>query len=253
MINTITQFAAQWPHLSLSLHVDDLSLVHRHSSLLALFRELREAAAWLIYSFQNELGLPFPPSKAVTLASSESILQAVKGALGQHSGTAETFTRRLGVDYSLLLTQRPTKVMNAHLLKTKFRATRQSKWAGNTKHAKLFHCGTIPSALFGMECVPISPTQIKRLRAEGLRSHRLHSPGIAHDTAWMALAPAKDPAFLVAWGPVARWQREVWLNSSPIASNMHGDIVVSSKLCAVWEAYKTTPTKHHGRMAIQKP
>jgi hypothetical protein len=139
--------------------------------------------------------------------------------------------------------------MNARLLKAKFRATRQSKWARNTKHAKLFHYGTIPSALFGMECVPIPPTQIKRLRAEGLRSHCLHSPGIAHDTAWMALAPAKDPAFLVALGPVASWHREVWLNSSPIASNMHGDIVVSGKLCAIWEAYKTTPTKHHGRMA----
>jgi hypothetical protein len=59
MINTITQFAAQWPHLSLSLHVDDLSLGLRHSSLHALLSELREAAAWLIYSFQNELGLPF--------------------------------------------------------------------------------------------------------------------------------------------------------------------------------------------------
>jgi hypothetical protein len=51
MINTVTQFAAQWPHLSLSLHVDDLSLGHRHASLHTLLHELREAAAWLIYSF----------------------------------------------------------------------------------------------------------------------------------------------------------------------------------------------------------
>jgi hypothetical protein len=88
MINTITHFAALWPHLSLSLHVDDLSLGHRHASLHVLLSELRAAAAWLIYSFQNELGLPFSPSKAVTLASAEAILQAVKSALGQHSGTA---------------------------------------------------------------------------------------------------------------------------------------------------------------------
>jgi hypothetical protein len=144
MINTVTQFAAQWPHLSLSLHVDDLSLGHRHASLHTLLHELREAAAWLIYSFQNELGLPFSPTKAVTLASSEAILQAVKGALGQHSGTAETSTRRLGVDYSLLLTTRPTKVLNKRLLKAKYRATRQRKWAGNAKHAKLYTVAPSP-------------------------------------------------------------------------------------------------------------
>jgi hypothetical protein len=73
MIKIVTQFAARWPHLSLSFHVDDLSLVHRHLSLHTLLSELRAAAAWLIFSFETELGLPFSPSKAVTLASSAGI------------------------------------------------------------------------------------------------------------------------------------------------------------------------------------
>jgi hypothetical protein len=234
MIKVVTEFAAQWPHLSMSLHVDDLSLGHRHhQSLATLLQEFRQAAAWLIYSFETELGLPFSPSKAVTLASSTTILQAVKHALGKHAGTADMATRRLGVDYSLLTTQRPTKVMNTRLLKAKIRAAKQNKWAGNTKHAKLFHCGIIPSALFGMECVPIPPTQIRRLRGEGLRSHRLHSPGIAHDAARLALSPAKNPGFLIAWGPVARWNREIWLNTATETSNMHGDIVTCEQLCKI--------------------
>jgi hypothetical protein len=226
--------------------VDDLSLAHRHLSLRTLLSELRAAAAWLIYSFETELGLPFSRGKAVTLASSTAILQAVKSALGRHAGTAEMSTRRLGADFT---TQRPTKVMNTRLLKAKYRAGRQSKWAGNVKHAKLFHCGTIPSALFGMECVPIPPSQIRRLRGEGLRSHRLHSPGIAHDTAWMALAPSIDPAFLVAWGPIARWHREVWLNTASETSNMHGVLVTSTQLCTIWQNHKNAPATHHGRMA----
>jgi hypothetical protein len=233
MITVVTEFAAKWPHLSLSLHVVDLSLGHRHQSLATLLQEFRQAAAWQIYSFETELGLPFSPSKAVTLASSTTILQAVKHALGKHAGTADMATRRLGVDYSLLTTERPTKVMNTRLLKAKIRAAKQNKWAGNTKHAKLFHCGIIPSALFGMECVPIPPTQIRRLRGEGLRSHRLHSPGIAHDAARLALSPAKNPGFLIAWGPVARWNREIWLNTATETSNMHGDIVTCEQLCKI--------------------
>jgi hypothetical protein len=96
MIKVVTEISAQWPHLSLSLHVDDLSLGHRHQSLATLLQELRQAAAWLIYSFETELGLPFSPSKAVTLASSTTILQAVKNAVGKHAGTADMATRRLG-------------------------------------------------------------------------------------------------------------------------------------------------------------
>jgi hypothetical protein len=248
MIKVVTQFAARWPHLALSLHVADLSLDHRNNSLASLLRELRDAAAWLIYSFKTELGLPFSPSKAVTLASSTTILNAVKQALGKHAGSAKMTTRRLGVDYSLSTKPRVTKVLAARLLKASFRPARQNKWAGNTKHAKLFHCATIPSALFGIECVPVPPTQIRQLRADGLKTHSLHSPGIAHDTAWLSVGPAKDPAFIVAWAPIARWHREIWLNTAT-TTNMHGDVLFSEHMCRIWHDNKGTCTKHHGRMA----
>lgn len=215
---------------------------HRNDSLSTLIQELREAAAWLIYSFESELGLPFSPSRAITLASSSTILNAVKLSLGKHAGTAEMTTRRLGVDYSL-----STKVLSARLHKAKYPAARQNKWAGSTQHSKLFHMGTVPSALFWSECVPASPTQIRSLRADGQKSHRLHSPGIAHDTAWLALAPGKDPAFTAAWAPIARRYREIWHNATT-ASNMHGDALTQEDMCCIWPKNKAICTKHYGRM-----
>ena len=146
MTEDIRQVLRGHAGITISLHVDDVSIQASHESEAKLACSIQAACADVIARVERGLDLKLAPSKANLLCTSPVTRALLERAMGGYQGEAVPVVRRLGFDHTVGTTSRwgpmfakRWKEGRRRLGKAKRLKTKQQ--AG----AKVFFAGVLPS------------------------------------------------------------------------------------------------------------
>ena len=218
---------AQCPSVPATLHVDDLLLQTAHATERAAQQALLTAADIAQRHIESTLGMELDrDGKAVVLASSRALHDALRAALGVLGGdelewgkARTTTTKALGYDTAVTRKargRRPTA--NMRRVKSKLREQRLRQLrstAPRRRLGRIYQGGVVPSVTYDAELHGLSELQARSMRYAKLTLDRLLLPGVAVDVQMAMFPVAYDPAFRAIFAPLERYHREVWILRVP--------------------------------------
>ena len=77
---------------------------------------------------------------------------------------------------------------------------------------KVFTAGVLPAAVYGVDTLGISNTELAQLQATALASMKPTTRGRSRAGVFVARG---DPTWSAATAPIRRWAQEVWMSSAP--------------------------------------
>ena len=218
------------------MFVDDLSMGVDEDDEDAAVAAIRAVGGTATRLIQDELGLPFAPDKAITLASTKAAQEAAHAALGLPPAAKYTAqAKRIGGDFTLQ--RRPAKRTQG----TRFAAGRWRTWAWARLRGRhkgpgphLWYSGLFPAVAHQADMASFEGLRVRRLRADAARALQAPTAGACTATVWAVLPPGKDPAALMRYAPLQRLQREIWLASS---KDPPSDVVRLGQLSTIFDRY----------------
>ena len=215
MTEDIRQVLQGHAGITISLHVDDVSIQASHASEAKLASMLQGACADVIARVERGLDLKFAPSKANLLSTSSVTKALLQRAMGGYQGEAVPVVRRLGFDHTVGKTSRwgpmfakRWKEGRRRLLKAKRLKTKKQEGA------KVFFAGVMPCTTYGADLWGFPQHWKAKLRVDGLQALGQWVRGAPQATQWALLPPHQDPLLKLDFAPLERYSREVWLRHS---------------------------------------
>ena len=203
------------PGLTLSVHVDDVTLCATAKTKQETVLAFSKGAAALVQGFEHELELPFSKPKAFLLATDEDLGNKAAHLLKDRAGQHTRVVRRLGYDYALRGSTRRGAVKKLRVKRFIQRVPLIRRMATKqTSSGKLFYTGLLPAVAFGAEAVPYSPQEATIVRTAAAKLTRRHIQGAPPELIWLGAPPAQDPLLRIREQALMRWHREWWLTTS---------------------------------------
>ena len=243
LVAALRAIQGEHPDASLSMFVDDLSMGVEADNDEAAVAAIKAVGATATRLIQDDLGLPFAPDKAVTLASSKAAQVAAHAALGLPPVARYTAqARRIGGDFTLQ--RRPAKRTQGVRFKAgrwRTRAWLRLRGRGKGRGPHLWYSGLFPAVSHQADLASFEGRRLRRLRADAARALQAPTGGACTATIWAVLPPSKDPAALLRFAPLRRLQREIWLAT---ARDPPGDVIRLPQLTAIFERYNDVRATH---------
>ena len=211
----IRQTMVLHPSVTISLHVDDVSIQASNSDEKLLARVVQAASAEVIARVERGLNLTFAPAKANLLCTSPVTSTLLLQAMGGYQGEAARVVKRLGYDYTVMRTCRrgPVAKQRWKIGASRLRKAERLR-TKKVNYAKVFFAGVLPCASFGAELWGMASKNKNKLRVQALKALGLLIKGAPQAIQWALLPPHQDPGLRMDFLPLERYSREVWLRHS---------------------------------------
>jgi len=168
----LSKFAAVHDKIELEVYFDDIQLAARGNAA-AVRARLSCAAADLKKLVEDDLGATLAVDKATVTADSMPLCDALRSDIGAAAGPQTELAQFLGVDNLLGRRRRVLKSGSRFKRRLKDAGRRRSRvkrladgcWKGATR---VFTAGLLPAAVYGVDTLGISNTELARLQALAL-------------------------------------------------------------------------------------
>jgi len=212
----LRDFAACHCTTELDVYFDDIQLAVRGSRAVVK-RDLKAAAEDLKEVIEVDLGATLAADKATITSDSKSLCDELREELGAVAGAPTEVAQFLGVDSLLGRRRRVLKSGSKFKKRLKHvgrRRERLRRLAAGCKAGagKIFTAGLLPAAVYGVDVLGITSTELARLQAVALAAMKPATRGRSKSSLFAAKG---DPTWSAATAPIRRWAQEVWFSVVP--------------------------------------
>jgi hypothetical protein len=212
MLGMLHAHAQAFPHVGLTLHVDDLIRDFRGPPDNIL--EQATCSNQMIQAHLHDLGMPLSADKEQVVATQSHLAQRLSRISLGGGRMADHTVRRLGVDYALSSTKparrNPVRGRRFQQLRQRMAYMKRQFRRSRSLTGKVFYGGALPAATFGMELHGLTSGQLKNLMQGARQTAPLRQMGVPTDLLLFQFSVYQRPDYLDVAAPLLRYCRELW-------------------------------------------